>query len=36
MLHLLKTTGNQDFEMALMSANNKELMQMCYQQGGRD
>jgi hypothetical protein len=31
MLHLLKTTGKQDFEMTLTNANKKKLLQMWYQ-----
>jgi hypothetical protein len=34
MLHLLKTIDNQHFEMVLMSADNKELLQMWYQLDG--
>jgi peroxiredoxin len=34
MLHLLKTIENKDFEMALISDKNKELLQM-YQLDGR-
>jgi hypothetical protein len=29
-LHLLKTIGNQDFEMALISGDKKELLQTLY------
>jgi hypothetical protein len=35
MLHLLKKIENQDFEMALISADNEELFQTWYQLGGR-
>jgi hypothetical protein len=35
MHHLIKTVENQDFEMALLSADNKELLQMWYQLDGR-
>jgi hypothetical protein len=35
MLHLLKTIENQDFEMALISADNKELLQTWYQLNSR-
>jgi hypothetical protein len=31
MLHLLKTTENQDFEMELISADNNELLERWYQ-----
>jgi hypothetical protein len=31
MLHLLKTIENQDFKMSLISADNKELLQMWHQ-----
>ena len=31
MLHLFKTLENQDFEMALISADKKELLQAWYQ-----
>jgi hypothetical protein len=34
MQHLLKTTENQDFEMALTSADNKQLLQTWYQVDG--
>jgi hypothetical protein len=34
MLHLLKTTENQDFEMAFISADNNKLLQMWYQWHG--
>jgi hypothetical protein len=34
MLHLLKTTENQEFEMALISADKKELLQAWYRLDG--
>jgi hypothetical protein len=34
MLHLLKTTENQDFEVALVIAHNKELLQTWYELDG--
>jgi hypothetical protein len=35
MLHLLQTNENQDFEMALINTDNKELLWTWYQLNGR-